>query len=38
MAVQDINQPHELDLTGYHLHDLTDVSIPDDIQVLCNPL
>ena len=33
MAVQDINQPQEMDLTGYHLHDLADVVIPDDIKV-----
>ncbi len=33
MAVQDVNQPQEMDLTGYHLHDLSEVSIPDDIRV-----
>ena len=33
MAVQDVSQSQEVDLTGYHLHDLTDVIIPDDIKV-----
>lgn len=33
MAVQDVAQPEELDLTGYHLHDLSEVSIPPDLKV-----
>ena len=33
MAVQDVASPEELDLTGYHLHDLSSVHIPDDLKV-----
>ena len=33
MAVQSVDQPEELDLTGYHLHNLSDVSVPPDLLV-----
>ena len=34
MAVQDVTQPEELDLTGYHLHNLSEVSIPENVKVI----
>ena len=33
MAVQSVDQPEELDLTGFHLHNLADVNVPPDLLV-----
>ena len=33
MAVQSVDQPEELDLTGFHLHNLADVTVPSDLLV-----